>query len=115
MKPSRHHQAEYDPQPNHAMTLIEAVVPVTPSHHSDHSVVLVAVFLFPSLGVVLQSLLHHRTTRHRLGTLLPGGGLSNGRLGNRSNGTTGEDSRSSREYEHIFAHFNLLAIWYAGV
>ena len=82
--------------------------------------VLIAIFLFATLGALLQLLsevlsdrlvwlLHHRTTWSRLGsgTLLSAGTLGTGRLGTRSN-APGEDNCRCREYEHMVSHLNLL-------
>ena len=69
------------------------------SHHSHHS------------GP------HHSPSHHSAGstwswlgggTLLGAGSLGTGNLCSRSNNTTGEDSRSSRQYEHMLLHLDLI-------
>ena len=82
--------------------------------------VLIAIFLFPTLGALLQLLsqalsdrlvllLHHRTTWSWLdsGTLLGAGTLGTRSLGTRST-AAGEDNRRCHEYEHMVSHLNLL-------
>ena len=82
--------------------------------------VLIAIFLFPTLGALLQLLsqalsdrlvllLHHRTTWSWLdsGTLLGAGTLVFRSLGTRST-AAGEDNRRRHEYEHMVSHLNLL-------
>ena len=81
--------------------------------------VLIAIFLFATLGALLQSFSPAlsivwsccciRTTWSWLdsGTLLGAGTLGTRSLGIGSN-ATGEDNRSCREYEHMVSHLNLL-------
>ncbi len=100
-------------------------VMVAPAHHpaahhswSHHSagitvIAVLIIFLFAILGAALQSrlvLLSHWTAWRGLGggALLGAGSLGTGRLRTRSNSTTGEDSRSSRQSEHILSHLDLL-------
>ena len=81
--------------------------------------VLIAIYLFATLGALLQLLsqalsdrlvllLHHRTTWSRLdsGTLLGAGILGTRSLGTRST-AAGDDNRRCHEYEHMVSHLNL--------